>query len=72
MTKPLPFTESAIARAVAGATKGGMSVGAVKITANGSIIVLDEKLVPTIMPKEDDMTKEKEGDTPSPWDDIEA
>lgn len=62
MTKSLPFTENAIARAIAGARKGGVKVGAVEIRPDGSIVVLDESLAPAIYPKQDSAA------APSKWD----
>jgi hypothetical protein len=42
MTKPLPFTEAAIRRAVAGARKSGIQVNAVRISPDGSVTVLQD------------------------------
>lgn len=53
MTKPLPFTENAIQRAVSGARKAGIKVGAIKVDPDGAITVLDESLAPTAAPKQD-------------------
>lgn len=61
MTKSLPFTENAVARAVAGARKGGIKVGAVRVEPDGTIVVLDEKLAPAVLPHHDNDNK------PSKW-----
>jgi hypothetical protein len=60
MTKPLPFTENAILRAVNGVRKAGIRVGAVKIGPDGSILILDEALAPAVVPKQDPV--------PSKWE----
>jgi hypothetical protein len=62
VTKQLPFTENAIARVVNGARKGGIKVGAVEVSPDGRIRVLDEKLVPVPEPKQDSVP------APSRWD----
>jgi hypothetical protein len=54
VTKPLPFTENAIVRAVSGARKAGVKVGAVRIEPDGTITVLDASLAPAIAPTQDD------------------
>jgi hypothetical protein len=61
VTKQLPFTENAIARVVNGARKGGIKVGAVEVSPDGRIRVLDEKLAPVPEPKQDSVA-------PSKWD----
>lgn len=64
MTKPLPFTEHAIVRAIKGVRRAGIKVGAVKIGADGSILVLDEALAPAVAPTQDA--------SPSEWEDFQA
>jgi hypothetical protein len=39
MTKPLPFTESAIRRAVLAARKAGLEVSAVSVSPDGTVTV---------------------------------
>jgi uncharacterized protein GlcG (DUF336 family) len=64
MTKPLPFTELSVRRAIAAARKEGVKVGAVKVDPNGAVTVFDESIAPAIAPTQDA--------SPSPWEDIEA
>ena len=60
MTKPLPFTESAVRRAVSAARKAGMKVGAIRIEPDGAVTVFEgEPLAPPTAPVQ--------GDSPSKW-----
>jgi len=54
MTKPLPFTESAVRRAVSAARKAGMKVGAIRIEPDGAVTVFEgEPLDPPAAPVKD-------------------
>ena len=39
MTKPLPFTEACVRRAVSAARKAGLQIGAVSIAPDGTVTV---------------------------------
>lgn len=54
MTAPARIKKDEVARAVAGAMKGGMRIGRVEIDPNGKIVILSE----TVAPPAD----------PNPWD----
>ncbi len=41
VTKSLPFTESAVRRAVSAARKAGMKVGAISIAPDGTVTVFE-------------------------------
>lgn len=66
MTKPLPFTELSVRRAIAAARKEGVKVGAVKVDPNGAVTVFDERLAPSIAPTQDAVP------APPEWEDFEA
>lgn len=56
MSAPARFKQDDLARAVAGATKGGMRVGRIEIDPNGKIVIMSE----TVAPPAD----------PNPWDKL--
>jgi len=57
MTKPLPFTELAIKRAVRAARKLGIKVGSIEIKPDGGIIIHEASNSPAPpKPKDDEWT----------------
>jgi hypothetical protein len=46
MTKPLPFTESAVRRAVSAARKAGLPVNAVSVSPDGTVTVYQRRETP--------------------------
>jgi len=60
MTKPLPFTEAAVRRALIAARKAGMKVGAISIAPDGTMTVFEgEPIEAPAVPIQDA--------TPSKW-----
>jgi hypothetical protein len=64
MTKPLPFTESRIRRAVAAARKSGLPITATSIAPDGTVTIHHQGLA---LPE-----KRFQDDAPSKWLDVEA
>lgn len=71
MSKSLPFTENAIARAIAGARKGGITVAAVRVEPDGAIVVLDAGLAAQILPRQH-ADNDNAGDDDARWLDVRA
>ena len=46
MTKPLPFTEASVRRAIAAVQKAGLTVNAVSVTADGTVTVFQAGAAP--------------------------
>jgi hypothetical protein len=59
MTKPLPFTESAVRRAVSAARKAGLQVNAVSVAPDGTVTVY-QGLEPFEPPRRDDNKESSE------------
>jgi hypothetical protein len=64
VTKPLPFTESTVRRAISGARKAGLQVNAVSIAPDGTVTVFEGLENPSVT-IDDDAERRK-------WTDIEA
>jgi hypothetical protein len=64
MTRPLPFTEASVRRAIAAARKEGLDVGAVSISPDGTVTLYRGGVATTPPP----------GENPahSKWLDVEA
>lgn len=54
MTKPLPFTAAAVARAIEGVRKAGMAVTATSIAPDGTVTVHHVPVAPPAVPTQDD------------------
>jgi hypothetical protein len=63
MTKPLPFTESRVRRAIAAVRKEGLAIGAVSIHPDGTVTI-HHGVAPPVLPAQDE--------APSKWLDVEA
>jgi hypothetical protein len=60
MTKPLPFTVAAIARAIEGARKAGLPITATSVNVMDGTVTIHHQgvAVPTISPRDDDEWKD--------------
>jgi hypothetical protein len=65
MTKPLPFTESRVRRAIAAVRKEGLSVSAVSIHPDGTVTIYQGIAVPAV-PAQNEVPPRSE------WEEIEA
>lgn len=65
MTKPLPFTESRVRRAIAAVRKEGLPVSAVSIHPDGTVTIYQGIAVPVV-------PAQNEGPPRSEWEDIKA
>ena len=65
MTRPLPFTESRVRRAIAAVRKEGLAIGAVSIHPDGTVTIHQGIAVP-VMPAQTDPPPRSE------WEDIRA
>jgi hypothetical protein len=63
MTKPIPFTEAAVRRAIAATQKAGLAVAAVRIEPNGAVTIFQTGIEPP-SPSDEDPAKSK-------WLDVE-
>ena len=64
MTKPVPFTEAAVRRAIAAARKAGLAVAAVRIEPNGAVTIFQNGIEPP--------SPSNENPDRSKWLDVEA
>jgi hypothetical protein len=65
MTRPLPFTESRVRRAIAAVRKEGLAVSAVSIHPDGTVTVFQGVAAP-VLPAQDDKPPR------SGWEDIQV
>jgi hypothetical protein len=63
VTKPLPFTESRVRRAIAAVRKEGLPVSAVSIHPDGTITIHQGVAIPVAVPQHAGSSE---------WEDIEA
>lgn len=64
MSRPLPFTEAAVRRAIAAARKAGLEVSAVSIAPDGTVTVFQQGIAAPL-PSGETYAKSK-------WLDVEA
>jgi hypothetical protein len=64
MTKPLPFTESAVRRAIAAVRKAGLEVKATSIGPDGTVTIFHDGVAP--------QPSSGENQVSSKWLDVEA
>jgi hypothetical protein len=64
MTKPVPFTEATVRRAIAAVQKAGLSVAAVRIEPNGAVTIFQNGIEPP-SPSNETAARTK-------WLDVEA
>ena len=64
MTKPVPFTEAAVRRAIAAVQKAGLAVAAVRIEPNGAVTIFHNGIEPPL--------PSNENPAHSKWLDVEA
>jgi hypothetical protein len=65
VTKPLPFTESRVRRAIAAVRKEGLAIGAVSIHPDGTVTI-HQGIAAPLAPTHND------GPPRSEWEDIQA
>ena len=63
MTRPLPFTESHVRRAIAAVLKAGLQIGAVSIAPDGTVTI-HHGIAPPFVPAQ--------SNAQSKWLDVEA
>ena len=64
MTKPLPFTESCVRRAIAAVQKAGLPIKATSIAPDGTVTIFHDGVAPP--------TASGENHEQSKWLDVEA
>jgi hypothetical protein len=64
MTKPVPFTEATIRRAIAAVQKAGLAVAAVRIEPNGAVTIFQNGIEPP-SPSDENLGQSK-------WLDVET
>ena len=64
MTKPLPFTEAVVRRAISAARKEGLPISATTIAPDGSITIHHQGVAPPVVPTQDVPSSE--------WEDFQA
>lgn len=67
MTKPIPFTQAAVKRAIAAAQRSGLRV--VGIKSDGTVMVDSGETPHPLIP---DHAANGQSATPSKWEDVEA
>jgi hypothetical protein len=58
MTKPLPFTAAAVARAIEGVRKAGLAITATSVAPDGTVTIFHYAVVAPTPPVQDDVASE--------------